>query len=43
MTQTQDGTVITNTGMLAVGQQFNLQFVDGTAEAAVTEIHIKEE
>ena len=43
MTQTQDGTVITNTGMLAVGQQFNLHFVDGTAEAAVTEIHIKEE
>ena len=43
MTQTEDGTVITKTSMLAVGQQFNLHFVDGTAEAAVTEIHIKEE
>ena len=43
MTQTEDGTVITKTSMLAVGQQFNLHFVDGTAEAAVTEIHTKEE
>lgn len=43
MTQTEDGTVITKTSMLAVGQQFNLHFADGTAEAAVTEIHTKEE
>jgi exodeoxyribonuclease VII large subunit len=43
MTQTEDGTVITKTSMLAVGQQFNLHFADGTAEAAVTGIHTKEE
>ena len=43
MTQTADGEVITNASMLTVGQRFNLQFVDGAAEAAVTEIHTTEE
>ena len=43
MTQTEDGTVITRAGSLEVGQTFNLHFVDGTAEAAVTDIHTKEE
>lgn len=43
MTQTEDGTVVTNASMLHVGQAFELHFADGTAEAAVTEIHSTEE
>jgi hypothetical protein len=29
--------------MLELGQEFSLHFVDGTAEAAVTQIHTMEE
>lgn len=43
MTQTKDGTVVTNTKMLELGQEFSLHFVDGSAEAAVTQIHTMEE
>lgn len=43
MTQTKDGTVVTNTKMLELGQAFSLHFVDGSAEAAVTQIHTMEE
>jgi len=43
MTQTNDGTVVTNTKMLELGQEFSLHFVDGSAEAAVTQIHTMEE
>ena len=43
MTQTKDGTVVTNSKMLELGQEFSLHFVDGSAEAAVTQIHTMEE
>jgi exodeoxyribonuclease VII large subunit len=43
MTQTKDGTVVTNTKMLELGKEFSLHFVDGSAEAAVTQIHTMEE
>ena len=43
MTQTKDGTVVTSTKMLELGQEFSLHFVDGSAEAAVTQIHTMEE
>ena len=43
MTQTKDGTVMTNTKMLELGQEFSLHFVDGSAEATVTHIHTMEE
>jgi exodeoxyribonuclease VII large subunit len=43
MTQSEQGEVITKAGMLNVGQAYTLHFVDGTAQAAVTEIHAEEE
>ena len=43
MTQTKDGTVMTNTKMLELGQEVSLHFVDGSAEATVTQIHTTEE